>query len=183
LGLGFCDGNPVGHSVTLRFFYRPRGLNGAAICSGLCRCAGRSASICCAAPTASIVRSMPNRRHRRGFEQKAAKKTKGLGFCDGHSVGHSATLRFFYRPRGLNGAAICSGLVGAQADRRQYAAPPQPLPSFDQCPTEGGQEDLNRRQQRKQRGLGLGFCDGHPVGHSATLRSSPGSKWRSGLCR
>jgi len=42
----------------------------------------------------------------------------------------------------------------------------------EQCTTEGSKEDLNRRQQRKQRGLRSGFCDGHPVGFSATLRFS-----------
>ena len=42
------------------------------------------------------------------------------------------------------------------------AAPPEPLRSFDQCSTEGSEENLNRRQQRKQRLiLGLGFRDRH----------------------
>jgi hypothetical protein len=43
---------------------------------------------------------------------------------------------------------------------------------FERCLTEGSEKDLNRRQQRKQRGLGLGFFDGHPVGPSA-LSGSP----------
>jgi hypothetical protein len=77
-------------------------------------------------PNASIVRSMPNRRRPRGFEQKAAKETKGigLGFCDGHPVGHSATLRFFYRPRGLNGAAAFVG----EADEIAGQLGPFPFP-------------------------------------------------------
>jgi hypothetical protein len=37
--------------------------------------------------------------------------------------------------------------------------------------------ELNRRQQRKQRDRGLDFRDGHPVGPSAPLRSSPSSRF------
>jgi hypothetical protein len=84
------------------------------------------------------------------FEQKAAKETKGLGFCDGHPVGSSATLRFSNRPRGLIGAAKCSGLCrcAGQSGSILLCRPNR----FEQCSTEGSEEDLNRRQQRKQRG-------------------------------
>ena len=96
------------------------------------------------------LRTMLNRRQRRGFEQKAAKETKGLGFCDGHPVGSSATLRFSNRPRGLIGAAKCSGLCrcAGQSGSILLCRPNR----FEQCSTEGSEEDLNRRQQRKQRG-------------------------------
>jgi hypothetical protein len=161
-----CDGHPVGHSATLRFFHRrrPRGLNGAAKCSGLCRCAGVDIAV----PPQSLgsFDQCPTEGCEKDLNRRQQRKLRGLGlgFCDGHPAGHSATLRFFHRrrPRGLNGVAKCSGLCRCAGV--DIAVPPQPLRSFDQCPTEGCEEDLNRRQQRKQRGLGLGFCDGHPVG-------------------
>ena len=56
----------------------------------------------------------------------------------------------------------------------------------NRCATEGSEEDLNRRQQRKQRGLCLGFCDGHPVGvpgDSPVLQSSSRFNWRSQMQR
>ena len=50
------------------------------------------------------------------------------------------------------------------------AAPPEPLRSFDQCSTEGSEENLNRRQQRKQRLIrGLGFRDRHSASSPIVL--------------
>jgi hypothetical protein len=62
------------------------------------------------------LRSMPDKRQRRKFEQKAAKETKahgGLGFRDGYSVGPSATLRFSNRRRCFRGVAQTQEPVSA----------------------------------------------------------------------
>src|SRR5580704_14392786 len=63
--------------------------------------------------------------------------------------------------------------VGVPADPGRYCCAART--ASNRCATEGSEEDLNRRQQRKQRGLCLGFCDGHPVGvpgDSPVLQSS-----------
>jgi hypothetical protein len=75
------------------------------------------------------------------FEQKAAKETKetkahlGLGFRDGYSVGPSQPNA---APR-----------IGMSANRRPILL--RRLNRLDQCSTKGSEENLNRRQQRKQR--------------------------------
>ena len=56
------------------------------------------------------------------------------------------------------------------------------LNRFDPRSTEGSKENLNRRQQRKQRRTGLGFRDGHPLG-AFGVSSNSRSKWFSQMRR
>src|SRR5580693_5141239 len=75
-----------------------------------------------------------NRRNRRKFEQKAAKETKTD--CGRVSV---MVIR--------QGLRRLSGLESSLSS----------LERFDQSSTEGIEENLNRRQQRKQRRIVVGF--------------------------
>jgi hypothetical protein len=55
---------------------------------------------------------------------------------------------------------------------------------FDQCSTEGSEEDLNRRQQRKQRSFrSWGLRHSYPVGPLASLQSSSRLRWCSRMRR
>ena len=105
-----------------------RGPNGSAKCSAPYRLVGESVSILLRHP--EPLRTMLYRRQRRGFEQKAAKETKGiggLGFRDDYSVGAFSVSSNRLRPRSLNSAAKCSAPYRMLASRCQYAAPLEPL--------------------------------------------------------
>jgi hypothetical protein len=76
-------------------------------------------------------------------QQRKQRRIVGWVSVIRHPLGPSATVRFSNRRR------------------------PR-LKHFDQSSTEGIEENLNRRQQRKQRRIeDLGFCDGHPPGSLA----------------